>query len=161
MGLTIHYDLKTSLMKPQDVRKLVEAIRQHALDLPFKEVGEVKLFQGPETSWDNKDDEDRWLKIQSAGHLSEGRTHYTIPAMNIVALSTWPGEGCEEANFGLCHGTHASTTSGAPVSTRTRTCVPPSRCWRATETSPARPFVPAIQTVTNGGTAVTPVKCTT
>jgi hypothetical protein len=42
MGLTIHYTLTTSLTKPQDVRKLVEAMRQHALDLPFKEVGEIK-----------------------------------------------------------------------------------------------------------------------
>lgn len=102
MGLTIHYDLKTSLMKPHDVRTLVEAMRQHALDLPFKEVGEVKAYKGQDTRWDNKDDPDRWLKIQSAGHLSEGHTHYTIPALNIFALSTWPGEGCEEANFGFC-----------------------------------------------------------
>jgi hypothetical protein len=102
MGLTIHYDLKTSHSKPQDVRKLVEAIRQHALDLPFKEVGEVQQFDGQDTGWDRKDDPDRWLKIQSAGHVSNNRSHYTIPATNIVALSTWPGEGCEPANFGFC-----------------------------------------------------------
>jgi len=42
MGLTIHYIMTTSLTKPQDVRQLVETMRQHALDLPFKEVGEVK-----------------------------------------------------------------------------------------------------------------------
>ena len=102
MGLTIHYDLKTDLKKPQDVRKLVEAIRQHALDLPFKEVGEVQQFQGPETRWDNKDDPDRWLKIQAAGHVSEGTSHYSIPARSIIAITTWPGEGCEPANFGFC-----------------------------------------------------------
>jgi len=102
MGLTIHYDLKTNLTKPQDVCKLVEAIRQHALDLPFKEVGEVQQFQGQETGWDRKDDPDRWLKIQSAGHVSDDRSHYTIPALNIVALSSFPGEGCEPANFGFC-----------------------------------------------------------
>lgn len=102
MGLTIHYDLKTKLTKPQDVHKLVEAMRQHALDLPFKEVGEVKEFKGQENCWDDKDDPDRWLKIQCAGHVSAGTTSYMIPALNIIALSTWPGEGCEEANFGFC-----------------------------------------------------------
>ena len=102
MGLTIHYDLKTDLKKPQDIRQLVEAMRQHALDLPFKEVGEVQQFQGPETGWDHKDDPDRWLKIQAAGHFSEGTSHYSIPALNIIAITTWPGEGCEPANFGFC-----------------------------------------------------------
>lgn len=102
MGLTIHYDLKTKLTKPQAVRQLVEAIRQHALDLPFKEVGEVQQFDGPDTGWDDKNDPDRWLKIQSAGHVSDDRTHYTIPAVSIVALSTFPGDGCEPANFGFC-----------------------------------------------------------
>lgn len=102
MGLTIHYDLKTSLTKPQDVRQLVEAMMQHALDLPFKEVGEVQQFDGQDTGWDCKDDPDRWLKIQSAGHVSDDRRRYTIPATNIVALATWPGDGCEPANFGFC-----------------------------------------------------------
>jgi hypothetical protein len=102
MGLTIHYDLKADLTKPKDVHQLVEAMRQHALDLPFKEVGEVKAYKGPETGWDNEDDPDRWLKIQAAGHVSVGQTHFTVPALNIIALSTLPGEGCEEANFGFC-----------------------------------------------------------
>ena len=102
MGLTIHYDLKTKLTKPKDVRQLVEAIRQHALDLPFKEVGNVMQFEGADTGWDRKDDPDRWLKIQAAGHLSDDRSHYTIPATDIIAVETSPGEGCEPANFGFC-----------------------------------------------------------
>ncbi len=54
MGLTISYDLKTDLKRPQDVRRLVEAMRQHALDLPFKEVNEVKEFKGSATGWEDK-----------------------------------------------------------------------------------------------------------
>lgn len=42
MGLTVHYTVTASLSKPQEVRQLVEAIRQHALDLAFKQVGEIK-----------------------------------------------------------------------------------------------------------------------
>jgi hypothetical protein len=45
MGMTIHYTMTTSLTKGQDVRKLVEAMRQHALDLPFQQVGEIKVSQ--------------------------------------------------------------------------------------------------------------------
>lgn len=33
MGLTIHYELQSDLKRARDVRRLVEAIWQHALDL--------------------------------------------------------------------------------------------------------------------------------
>ena len=56
MGLTISYDLTTDLKRPQDVRRLVEAMRQHALDLPFKAVDEIKEFKGSATGWEDKDD---------------------------------------------------------------------------------------------------------
>jgi hypothetical protein len=101
MGLTIHYKLTTDLIRPKDVRQLVETMRQHALNMPFKEVGDVKLFEGEETGW-NKDDPDHWLKIQATGHIENGGSIYTVPAQRIIAFSTWPGEGCEEANFGFC-----------------------------------------------------------
>src|SRR5262249_24540000 len=82
---------------------LLETIRQHALDLPFKEVGEVKEFQSKEAGWNDKNDPDRWLKIQAGGYVAyDATTHYTVPAHNIIAFSTWPGEGCEPANFGFC-----------------------------------------------------------
>ena len=102
MGLTIHYDLNTDLRNPQDVRRLLDTVRQHALDLPFKQVDEVMEFQGEERAWNNKADPDRWVKIQAAGHLADGDTHYSVPAKHIIALSTWPGDGCEQANFGFC-----------------------------------------------------------
>lgn len=102
MGLTINYDLKTHLRRPQDVRRLVESMRGHALDLPFKQVGEVKEFRGAETSHEDKDDPDLWLKVQVAVQLIEGVSISFVPAKHIIAFSTWPGEGCEQANFGFC-----------------------------------------------------------
>lgn len=119
MGLTIHFDLKTDLKNPQDVRQLVEAIRQHALDLPFKEVDEVKEFKGQETGYEDKNDPDRWLKIQSSAHLVEGESFHSVPPKHIIALSTWPGEGCEAANFGFClYPAHIKLPSGRRMATK-------------------------------------------
>lgn len=105
MGLTIHYKLTTNLGRPKDVRQLVETIRQHALDLPFKEVGQVKEFVGEHTDFHGSTQEDRWLKIQSVGHVMvgvDGERHLMVAPQHIIAVSTWPGEGCEPANFGFC-----------------------------------------------------------
>src|ERR1051325_11347502 len=101
MGLTIHYRLRTELTDPKDVRQLVETVRQHALDLPFKEVGEVKEFTGEETNFRNGDERDRWLKIQSSGYVAAGRGMLAVAPLHVIALPTWPGEGCEQANFGF------------------------------------------------------------
>lgn len=100
MGLTIHYTLRTKLTKPTDVRTLVDAIRQFALDLPLQHVSELKEFRDSDP--ESEDDEDRWLRIQSDGHLELDGRHYRIPAKRAIAFSTWPGHGCEAANFGFC-----------------------------------------------------------
>lgn len=103
MGLTIHYRLTTTVSSPKDVRQLVEAIRQFALDLPFKEVGDVKEFKGEEADYHGTADEtERWLKIQAAAYVKGGRGRYSVAPRHGIAFSTWPGEGCETANFGLC-----------------------------------------------------------
>src|ERR1043165_4929481 len=102
MGLTVHYRLTTELTNPKDVRQLVETIRQHALDLPFKEVGQVKEFVGADADYHGSSEEDRWLKIQSVGHVMDGERHLMVAPLHAIAVSTWPGEGCEPANFGFC-----------------------------------------------------------
>jgi hypothetical protein len=104
MGLTIHYQLKTSLTEVEDIRLLVESLRQVARDLPFKEVGDLLEFQGAEADYQQCDRKDphRWLKIQAGQHVKEGERYFHVDPLHIVAFSTWPGEGCEEANFGLC-----------------------------------------------------------
>ena len=59
MGLTIHYSLHTSLDKTEDIRLLVETLRQHALDLPFLEVAEIVEFQGRDADYDHTEKDDR------------------------------------------------------------------------------------------------------
>ena len=110
MGLTIHYKLKT---KSTDAaaRKLLEALHQKAHDLPFKEVGELVDLAGDECDYDKRGKEDplRWLLIQAQGSVTlghlPGESEYSsrrVSPTRMIAFIAWPGEGCEESNFGLC-----------------------------------------------------------
>ena len=51
MGLTIHYQLTTTTGDEANARKLVQQLRQAALDLPFQHVSEIVEFQGDECDW--------------------------------------------------------------------------------------------------------------
>jgi hypothetical protein len=118
MGLTFHYDLKTDLKNAKDVRQLVEAIRQHALDLPFAEVEEVKEFKGAEAAFEDRQDPDRFLKITSAIVVPDGLNLYGIRPSHIIAFLTMPGEGSEPAIFGFCkYPAEATLPSGNPMAT--------------------------------------------
>jgi len=103
MGLTIHYSLQANVTTAKEARHLLGQLRQKALDLPFKEVGEVVEFDGDAASFENcdRDNPHRWLLIQAEGSAPRGNTHYRVMPKQLVAFSTWPGEGAEEANFGL------------------------------------------------------------
>ena len=46
MGMTIHYKLNSPSTSIKAVRDLVGQLRQHALDLPLKNVGEIVEFSG-------------------------------------------------------------------------------------------------------------------
>lgn len=103
MGLTIHYELKLATKYTEEARRRIEALRGHALRLPFKEVGEVMEFKDDACDYEKyKDDEYRWLKIQSQQYITVGNAHVGVIPEHIIAFTTWPGEGSEPANFGLC-----------------------------------------------------------
>jgi hypothetical protein len=103
MGLTIHYSLRSDAGSADKARRQVEALRQRALDLPFAEVGELVEFEGDDCRFERHDHPlVRWLLAQAAVPvLSDGRGSEVVP-LHVVAFRTWPGEGCEAANFGLC-----------------------------------------------------------
>ena len=120
MGLTIHYSLTlpAKTLVPE-VRQKLGALRQVCLDLPFKDVGELREFNGEECNFEKRDREDpmRWFLIQSdtTVHFKYDRTGKPVRVDgwqdgsygrsvlpdHIVGFSTWPGNGCEEANLGL------------------------------------------------------------
>ncbi len=103
MGLTIHYSLQSASRTPAKARQLVEQLRQKALDLPFKEVGEIVEVNGDSADFDklDRDDPNRWLLIQAGQYLVRDGRHHRITPMQVISFSTLPGDGSEEANFGL------------------------------------------------------------
>jgi hypothetical protein len=102
MGLTIHYTLRSAVASPEKARQLVEQLRQAALDLAMSEVGEVMEFSGTACDFQTAhDDRLRWLLAQSRRMISAGEAYHFVVPSRAFAFSTWPGEGCEAANFGL------------------------------------------------------------
>jgi len=103
MGLTIHYDLHSDTRSPKQARRLVEQLRTRAMDLPFKEVGEVVELSGDACDFQNYDRHHplRWLLIQAGQLVVRDDMHYRVTPKHIIAFSTDAGEGCEQANFGL------------------------------------------------------------
>ena len=107
MGLTIHYSLRASTKSPRQALALITKLRSRALDLPFKEVGEISEVLGSDCDFDRRGQDDplRWLLIQATESVKDPQHEgysYRVPPTHVIAFSTWPGEGCEQANFGLC-----------------------------------------------------------
>jgi hypothetical protein len=99
MGLTIHYELHADPCAPTRARQLVERLHQRALDLPFAEVEDILEYTGDECDFRRREegDPDRWLLVQSM-RLTDTDL---VPPSHLIAFSTWPAKGCEQANFGL------------------------------------------------------------
>lgn len=103
MGLTIHYALHARVQSPRRATQVIEQLRSRALDLTFQEVGEVVELSGPECEYQDRDRNDplRWLLKQAGRFVVDGEEYHEVRPDQLVAFSTWPGEGCERANFGL------------------------------------------------------------
>lgn len=130
MGLTIHYSLKA---RGSDAlaREIINGLHQTAKDLPFKELGEMVELSGEECDFTKreKDDPLRWLLIQArlsvelkgARHFGQEPRHKSYVDMapvRIIAFTAWPGQGCEQSNFGLCEYPAVVETTTGPLRTR-------------------------------------------
>lgn len=126
MGLTIHYCLQADTSDPKHARQLVEQLRQKAQKLPFKEVGEIIDLTGDEADFEKlaRDNPHRWLLIQAEGSIPQGDTYHRVQPNRVIAFSTWPGEGSEQANFGLCLYPKTIEAKGRKVRTNLA-----SWCW--------------------------------
>lgn len=107
MGLTIHYSLRSTTRSPRRARELVAQLRSRALDLPFERVDDIVELKGSECDFQQHGDDSphRWLLIQARQFVPDPRDEgcrYSVNPSQVIAFSTWPGQGCEEANFGLC-----------------------------------------------------------
>lgn len=104
MGLTIHWSLK--LPRGADALEILNILRTEALKLPVAEVSQLFDFAGCKANYMASPDDDPtiWLKMQAARHMPDRRDRrisHIVPPTQFVALSVWPGAGCEEANFGF------------------------------------------------------------
>ena len=103
MGLTIHYQLCCDTRSDRKVRQVVGELRKRALDLPFAEVGEVAELEGDQLR-PQKLRRQRPLAVARRAGGAARRGRRRVPsgsAHAVMAFTTWPGEGCEAANFGL------------------------------------------------------------
>ena len=109
MGLTIHYSFKAKGREAQAM-KLVTQLHQAAHDLPFKELGAIVDVSGDACDYDKRDKDDplRWALIQAGGSVRVkgshrlGDSYVSIVPTRVICFSAWPGDGCEESNYGLC-----------------------------------------------------------
>jgi len=107
MGLTIHYTLRFNTRSPKKACELVTRLRGRAFDLPFEQVDDLIELSGAECDYQQYDPKhpNRWLLIQAGQFVEDPQRKgysYNLTPTHIIAFSTWPGQGCEEANFGLC-----------------------------------------------------------
>ncbi len=107
MGLTIHYHLRSPTRSPKRARELVARLHGRALDLPFERVDCLIELAGEACDFNQYDREhpNRWLLIQAGQYLDDPKHKgysYNVTPTHVIAFSTWPGPGCEPANFGLC-----------------------------------------------------------
>lgn len=104
MGLTIQYRLRSAVRYQDDVRDVIERLRQRAMDLPFKYVSELLDLSGDACDYERRehDDPHRWLLIQATQPIQRDGYLLHVPPKRLIAFSTSPGEGSEPANFGLC-----------------------------------------------------------
>jgi hypothetical protein len=127
MGLTIHYSLKATGSEAR-ARQFVQALHQCAQDLPFQELGPVKQFSGTEGDADHRNDPLRWFLIQAETSVEikpKGRKQtpdYTqwqrVRPLRGIGFTAWPGEGCEQSNFGLCQYPAVVQTINGPLRTK-------------------------------------------
>ena len=128
MGLTIHYSFQAQGSEAQ-ARELMHALHQTAQDLPFKELGQIVELSGAQCDASSRPRNDSlgWLLVQATESIEfkpEGRkrnpsytTWYNVPPARLIAFDTWPGEGCEAANFGLCQYPAVIQTDRGPLKT--------------------------------------------
>lgn len=103
MGLTIHYSLQLKGGNQSQARQLVEQLRQKALDVPFKEVGEILELEGDGANFEKlgRHDPNLWLLLQACQYVEQGERMLRLIPDQVIAFSTMPADGSEQANFGL------------------------------------------------------------
>lgn len=106
MGISIHYAFQLADDDRSEALRLVEQLRECALDLPLRTVGDVIELEGEGCDHEKYDVRAEpvhsWLLIQAERIIMRKDCQTSVKPEHVIAFNTWPGEGCEAANFGLC-----------------------------------------------------------
>lgn len=111
MGLTIKYQLfAPKTWGLEDIGEKLGTLREKCQELPFEGV-DSELFEAERNQTDSQsvdlESSKQWFLIQARvtkivkGDAPGTWDYYEFPSQHIIGFSTWPGEGCESANFGL------------------------------------------------------------
>jgi hypothetical protein len=102
MGLTIHYSLQSDAGTPSEARAMVAKLRQRAVDLRFQQVSEL-IEENTECKLESLDRNDpkRWLLVQAQRVVEYEGAYFRVSPERLIAFRSLPGNGCEEACFGL------------------------------------------------------------
>jgi hypothetical protein len=106
MGLTIHYNMQSRARANERVYKLVEQMRQFALDFPFEHVDnqvqhlEPKICQIPLDELRGRPEFDLILDGTTYVDVNKNRSVQVQP-LEMFVFNTIPGPGSEWATFGL------------------------------------------------------------
>ncbi|MGE0535171.1 MAG: hypothetical protein AB7O68_09360 [Pirellulales bacterium] len=110
MGLTIHYSLQSDAGTPCEARAIITKLRQRAVDLRFQHVSEL-IEENSECTPEamDRDDPKRWMLVQAQRVVKYEGEYFRVSPERVIAFHSLPGNGCEEACFGLA--LYPATTS--------------------------------------------------
>lgn len=119
MGLTIHYSLELKRGGQAEARQIVEQLRQKALDVPFKDLGDIVEVEGDRADFEKLDrnDPNLWLLVQACRFVERGEQLIRVLPDQVIAFRTLPADGSEEANFGLATYPKTVELGGKQIST--------------------------------------------
>jgi len=110
MGLTIHYSFYSKRADGAAQQQVLADLRTLAFELLeegiLTEVGTVKHFNGDalKAIESDRSHPDQWWYTQSQAIVKlDSGAMILVPPLEAYGLSTYPGPGCEPANFGLAH----------------------------------------------------------
>ena len=97
MGLTLHYELRSSVRTAAQATRLIERLREAACDLPFDEVGQIVEYEAAAG-----EEEDFPAGMYDATLLVQrGGSWHVVHSTRFVAFRVNPAPGSETAEFGL------------------------------------------------------------
>ena len=111
MGLTVHWKFSTRKRKKESVLSLLEKLRQRAMDMPFKGVGEIVILEGENVKFTagDRDDPFLWEKITGQKYIEYPKQiwekwarHDSISPEAILCFTIDVGDGSESATIGFC-----------------------------------------------------------